>query len=131
MPTEDREAVLARILADPNTKKIARKLKIPLKDYAAQVLEFYLHPKQEPQLVYISDENLKRHAGYTPPSFEEMNKWTRDEAAVVTHQERTEYTDSQAKKVEITDTRKPLEAEEDEELSVSVKQHLKSTRRKA
>ncbi|MBX5484974.1 MAG: hypothetical protein IRZ16_24415, partial [Myxococcaceae bacterium] len=66
-PTEAELQKLAeRILRDPNTAKIAEKLSVPLEEYVQMVMTFYLDPKQEPEFVTISDENLKK-MGAPPP----------------------------------------------------------------
>lgn len=67
-----------RILSDPNTVKIAEKLKVPVEEYVQSVMTYYLDPKAEPEFVTISDANLKKIGAPPPPTQEEMAKYLND-----------------------------------------------------
>lgn len=75
MPTnEELERIAAKVMADPNTAKIAEQLGVPLEEYVQSVVTFIADPKAEPEFVTISDENLKK-MGAPPPSIEEMTAY--------------------------------------------------------
>lgn len=58
---------------DPNTAKIAQKLGVPLEAYVKQVVHLATHPKEDPQLLYVKDADL-RSKGFTPPDAAAMAK---------------------------------------------------------
>jgi hypothetical protein len=68
------EALRKKILADPNTAKIAENLGVPLEDYVNQVLHFALHPDEEPN-VYVVEDAALRQMGYEPPDAEAMGQY--------------------------------------------------------
>lgn len=92
------EALRKKILADPNTAKIAENLGVPLEDYVNQVLHFALNPKAEPQ-VYVVEDAALRQMGYEPPDAEAMGKYIVEAAALVeASASPTEFVDGPAKK---------------------------------
>lgn len=56
---ESDEALLAHILAQPETQQIAASLGMRAQDYAARVLYYARHPQAEPQLEMMSEEEAK------------------------------------------------------------------------
>ncbi|MFZ5470094.1 MAG: hypothetical protein ACOZIN_11720 [Myxococcota bacterium] len=78
MAPKDPQAIRAAILADPNTARIAETLEVPLEEYVEQVLEFAMNPGAEPELLLISDENLKAMGAPPPPDMKEMNDYIQE-----------------------------------------------------
>ncbi len=73
------EQVRAELLADPDTKRIAKSVGMELKDYVEMVLDYAQNPDKEPMMNVAPDEEL-RAAGYEPPSTEEVAKFFVDTA---------------------------------------------------
>ena len=73
------EKVRAELLADPDTKRIAKAVKMKLEDYVELVLDYAQHPDKEPVLQVASDEEL-RNAGYEPPSAKDVAQFFLDGA---------------------------------------------------
>jgi hypothetical protein len=68
MPSKTPEqlaAIRAKVLADPNTKKIADSVQMSLEDYVEQVMKYVANPKMEP-MVHIVPDNELREAGIEP-----------------------------------------------------------------
>lgn len=63
-------ALKAKILADPNVAKIAASLGVPLDDYVNQIGFYINNPDVQPALLQASDEDIKKHIGIEPPTFE-------------------------------------------------------------
>ncbi|OJH41578.1 hypothetical protein [Cystobacter ferrugineus] len=68
------ENIRAKLLADPDTRRIARDVGMELEDYVEMVLHYLRNPEQEPQVYVAPDEEL-RAAGYDPPSSEEVGQF--------------------------------------------------------
>jgi len=68
------ENVRAKLLADPDTRRIARDVGMELEEYVELVLQYLRNPQQEPQLYVAPDEEL-RAAGYNPPSSEAVGQF--------------------------------------------------------
>lgn len=68
------ENVRARLLGDPDTRRIAQDVGLELEEYVELVLHYASHPDQEPQLYVAPDEEL-RAAGYDAPSAEAVSEF--------------------------------------------------------
>ncbi len=60
----------AKILADPNVAKIAAELEMELDEFVNTVGYYMNNPGVEPAFLVVSDDNLKKHLGVTPPTAE-------------------------------------------------------------
>lgn len=76
------EAIRAALLADPNVTAMAKTLEIPLEDYIAQVIHFAMNPDAQPEVVVLSEEDLKRHNLAPPPSAEEIGRFLIEEVSL-------------------------------------------------
>lgn len=65
-------ALKAKILADPNVAKIAAALGVPLDDYVNQIGFYINNPDVQPAVLQASDEDIKKHIGIDPPTFEQV-----------------------------------------------------------
>ncbi|ATB29631.1 hypothetical protein [Melittangium boletus] len=68
------EQIRAKVLEDPDSKRIAKAVGLDLAAYADKVVDYAMNPDKEPQLQVASDEAL-RAAGYDPPSAEDVGKF--------------------------------------------------------
>jgi len=75
------EVVRERVLADPNTAKIAKELDIPLEEYVEQVVHFVLNPDAEPQMLVLEDADLIK-LGHPPPDAQKMLAFVKEAVAV-------------------------------------------------
>lgn len=50
-----------KLLADPNTRKIAETVQMKYEDYVEQVMKYLANPNLEPTLNIIDDAGLKEH----------------------------------------------------------------------
>jgi len=75
------ESVKQKVLADPNTAKIAKELNIPLEQYVVQVCYFILHPDADPDVILVEDADLIK-MGHTPPKESEMLAYIKEAVAV-------------------------------------------------
>lgn len=60
-----------KLLADPNTKKIAETVQLPFEEYIEQVMKYLANPNLEPQLQIMDDAALKS-VGIEPPDIEKV-----------------------------------------------------------
>lgn len=75
------EKVRAELLADPDTKRIAKAVNMKLEEYVELVLDYAQHPDKEPVLQVASDEELKKaDPNYHPPSAQEVAQFFLDGA---------------------------------------------------
>jgi hypothetical protein len=65
------EQVRAELLADPDTKRIARAVGMELAEYVELVLDYAQNPDKQPVLQIADDAELRAN-GYEPPSNEEI-----------------------------------------------------------
>lgn len=82
------EALLARILAQPETRAIAESLGMRPEDYAARVLHYARHPQAEPQLEMMSEEEA-RAAGM--PSVAECVRFLEDTVSELERSEQAHF----------------------------------------
>ncbi|HYO70377.1 MAG TPA: hypothetical protein VEU33_30290 [Archangium sp.] len=68
------EKVRAELLADPDTKRIARSVGMELEAYVELVLDYAQNPDKQPVLHVAEDAEL-RAAGYEPPTPEEVGQF--------------------------------------------------------
>lgn len=52
-------ALREKVVADPNTKRIAESLELPFEEYVEQVMKFLANPSLEPILMIVPDEELR------------------------------------------------------------------------
>jgi hypothetical protein len=73
-PSKPRSAldVRKKVLADPNTAKIAEKLGVPLEEYVEGVVHFAMNPEQLPEYVVASDADIKEKFGLDPAPNEQQ-----------------------------------------------------------
>jgi hypothetical protein len=60
------DQIRAKVLADPNTAKIAAELRVPLEEFVQRVVFFATNPDAEPELFVMTDENVKANGGSVP-----------------------------------------------------------------
>jgi hypothetical protein len=80
-PEKTPEAIVEKLLDDPNTPKIAEKLEMKLEDYVALVVHYVMNPNEQPMLNIVKDEDLAKN-GLKPISAGEMNAYMRESVAV-------------------------------------------------
>lgn len=68
------EKVRAELLADPDTKRIAKSVGMELEAYVELVLDYAQNPDKQPVLQVADDAEL-RAAGYEPPTPEEVGNF--------------------------------------------------------
>ncbi|HYO53658.1 hypothetical protein [Archangium sp.] len=68
------EKVRAELLADADTRRIAKSVGMELEAYVELVLDYAQNPDKQPVLQVASDEEL-RAAGYEPPTPEEVGNF--------------------------------------------------------
>ncbi|WP_257459622.1 hypothetical protein [Archangium lipolyticum] len=99
--TPSPEAIRSRLLADPNTPKLAEQLGVPLEKYVQQVVHFVQNPQEEPQLLVVEDEDL-RAMGHEPPEIESLDHLLDEAVAVADLMERTDFTPAKKPLVSLT-----------------------------
>ncbi len=113
MTQRDPEALRAKLLADPNTERIAKTLNVSVEEYIDTVLTYAVNPGLEPEFATISDENLVKMGAPKPPSIKEMVDWVEEAVEVSAVHERTDYEDSKVGPVDLGKA-PPVEARPDE-----------------
>lgn len=73
-PKKTPEAVRQAVLADPNTKELAKKVGATVEAYVEQVVHFVMNPGAEPSLYVVEDEDLVK-AGMPPPDADAMGQY--------------------------------------------------------
>ncbi len=68
------EQIRAKVLEDPDSKRIASAVGLELNAYADMVVDYAMNPEKEPVLSVASDEELKQ-AGYTAPTAEDVGRF--------------------------------------------------------
>ena len=69
----------AKLIADPNTAKIAESVKLPLEEYIEQVMKYLANPSIEPQ-VYVAEDHDLRAAGFEPPDIDKIAAFINEHA---------------------------------------------------
>jgi hypothetical protein len=93
----DPEALRKRVLENPYSEQIAQHLGVPLQEYVDQVVHYVLHPKEDPGLYIVEDEDL-RAMGCEPPDPEAMGRFVEEAAALAEAAEgRTECVEAEKK----------------------------------
>lgn len=91
-----------KVLADPNTAKIAQTLGVPLEEYVEGVVHFAMNPEQLPEYVVVTDEVLKEKFGLGPtPKVEEILKTFDTNLELATISNRTDFSGPKAKLVDL------------------------------
>src|SRR5687767_182325 len=83
MASRDAESLRRTLLDDPNTRKIAETLGLPVEEYVQHVIEFATNPGSEPEFVAIPDAELKKMGAPTPPSIQEMTSHVKESLKVL------------------------------------------------
>jgi hypothetical protein len=123
------EEARAKILADPNTARIAKELSIPLEEYVNMVLHFAMNPGAEPELVMASDEDLRAH-GFNPPSIKEVENYLEEVVEVSGVYLATEYNEA-APKPPVSLPQAPAATADDSQSSPELKDELARTLKKS
>ncbi len=92
--TKPRNALEVRkkVLADPNTAKIAEKLGVPLEEYVEGVVHFAMNPDQLPEYVVASDADIKEKFGLDPaPNDQQIIKIFEENLKVATITDTTDF----------------------------------------
>lgn len=82
-PARTPEAIRAALLADPHVAAMAETLDVPLEDYIAQVLHFVKNPDAEPEIVILSEEELRQNNLPPAPTGQEVGRVLLEAVAVV------------------------------------------------
>jgi|APLak6261678615_1056124.scaffolds.fasta_scaffold08176_2 hypothetical protein len=127
-PKKDPEVLRKELMADPNTKGIAKNLGVDLKEYVDQVIHFVMNPKDEPSLYIVEDEDLKA-MGLEPLDEKAVGQYIVEAAKVSAAADSTEYTDPKKKLVSM-DNLPPVQATEktDKKLQDELKKQLSGKR---
>lgn len=94
--------VRAKVLEDPNTAKIAKRLGVPLQAYVDQVVHFVMNPKAEPSLYVVEDRDLAA-LGMPAPREDEMGRYLLEAAQVADAAGATGFSDPKKKLVTLAD----------------------------
>jgi hypothetical protein len=91
-----------KVLADPNTAKLAEKLGVPLEEYVEGVVHFAMNPGELPEYVVVSDETLKEQFGLGPSAkAAEITKLFETSLEMATLTDTTDYSAPKAKPVQL------------------------------
>lgn len=125
---KDPEALRKQLMADPETQGIAKNLGVELKDYVEQVIHFVQHPKDDPQVYVVEDDDL-RSVGWEPPDPDAIGKHLLEVVAVSKAADSTEYTDPKKRLVTL-DQAPAAQAtgKTDEKLQDELKKQLRTKR---
>ncbi len=80
-----------KILADPNTALIAKKLEVPLEEYVEGVLFFAMNPDAKPELVVVTDEVARERFGLTLPKEADIIRQFDQELEMATVATKTDF----------------------------------------
>lgn len=72
-------AMRQRLIDDPNTKKIAETVKMPLEKYIESVMKYLANPNLEPQLKIVPDAELRKQ-GVEPPDLKKISAFVKERA---------------------------------------------------
>ncbi len=98
---EEFEALKAKILADPNTKKIAESLKMPFDEYVAMVLKFAANPNLDPTVTIVPDEEL-RAAGIDPPQLKDVKAFFDERVEAMEISTKSKFADPKSQRERVT-----------------------------
>lgn len=91
-----------KVLADPNTAKIAQTLGVPLEEYVEGVVHFAMNPEELPEYVVVTDEVLKEKFGLGPtPKVEEIIRTFDSNLELATVSNKTDFVAPKAKLVDL------------------------------
>ena len=126
----DAAAIKARVLADPNTAKIAAEFGVSVDEYADQVVHYALNPKADPEMVVAEDEDL-RAAGFEVPDEQAMAQYLIDTVSTVDAAEGDGFRAAQKKAVDLGEQQAvPDGSGASEALTESLKKQLRGTGKK-
>lgn len=115
------EETRAKILADPNTARIAKELSMPLEEYVDMVLHYAMNPGAEPELLMVKDEDL-RAQGFNPPSIQDVERYLDQAVEVSGAHLRTDYQESKKELVALPEA--PAASADDSQSSAELKGEL-------
>jgi hypothetical protein len=123
------ENVRKKVLEDPNTAQIAKKLGVTLEEYVEQVVHFVMNPKAEPSLYVVEDQDLEA-LGMPPPDEDEMGRYLIEAVQVANAAGATGFTDAKKKLVTLSETPAAQADEEhsDPRLKAQLEKELKAGR---
>ena len=125
---KDPEALREKLMADADTKAIAKNLGVDLKAYVDQVVHYVTNPEEEPTFVVASDEDM-RSIGWDPPDADAIGRYLIETAQVQKAAGATEFTEAKKNLVSM-DNLPPVKAPEktDEKLQEELKKQLRGKR---
>jgi 5-deoxy-D-glucuronate isomerase len=112
-----------KILADPNTAKIAQTLGVDLAEYVEGVVHFVMNPDQKPELVVVTDEVAKERFGLTLPKEGEIIKQFETELELATVADKTDFQAAKVKPMQMETPEAPSAERNAEDLKL--KEELK------
>ncbi len=103
-PAKNPIEIRKKVLADPNTAKIAKTLGVPLEEYVEGVVHFAMNPDELPEYVGVSDDKIKETFGLDPaPNAEQILKIFDENLKFATLNDANEFENSKKKLVEMPD----------------------------
>jgi hypothetical protein len=116
-----------KILADPNTAKIAETLGVDLQEYVEGVVHFVMNPDQKPELVVVTDDVAKERFGLTLPKEAEIIAKFNTEYELATIADKTDFQAAKAKPVQMETPESPSgeRTGEDAKLKEELKKQLR------
>lgn len=132
MDKPDPKKIKAKLLADPNTAKIAEALGVGLDEYVQLILNYVEDPNLDPPIYIANDAELKS-LGAVAPSTAEMKKFIESSMAVLDAAQGSGYQGKTKPLVAMPteeSVAKPLKAKEDAALKDALKQQLRNKPKK-
>jgi DNA-directed RNA polymerase specialized sigma subunit len=103
-PQKNPIEIRKKVLADPNTAKIAKTLNVPLEEYVEGVVHFAMNPDELPEYVVASDDTIKETFGIDPaPNTEQILKIFDENLKFATLNEANEFEQKKKKLVDLPD----------------------------
>jgi hypothetical protein len=90
---KDPEEIRQKVLADPNTEKIAAKLGVSLERYVAGVVRFAMNPTMLPEFQTMAPQEIERRYG-APMNRDQILTLFRSEMEQALIAEKTDYRDA-------------------------------------
>jgi hypothetical protein len=94
MASRDTDGIRRKLLEDPNTRRIAETLGLPVDEYVQYVVDFATTPGSEPQFVALPEAELKKMGAPQPPSLDEMTSHVREAVKILDGRTRSSFEDS-------------------------------------
>ena len=122
-------ALRAKVIADPNTRKIAESCEVPFEDYVEQVMMYLANPNLEPQINLMSDADLKA-AGVPVPDMNEVAAFIGEYTAAREITTRSKFADPNSQRERVTGSipMEPPATAKEEEVKGELKADLERER---